>query len=74
VAAPSTADGGGATGAAGSGMRNLPPPLAALTALPHWVIWRWKTNKGKQTKVPYQPGRSEFKAKSNDPGTHMRPR
>jgi hypothetical protein len=51
---------------------NLPPALAPLIALPHWVLWRWEKVKAKNgekkwTKVPYQPdGR---KAKNNDPET-----
>ena len=46
----------------------LPKALAPLTTLPHWTVWRFKlTDKGKPTKVPYQPnGRP---AKSDDPQT-----
>jgi hypothetical protein len=50
-------------------LRNLPDGLAALTALPNWVIWRWGTVNGKNTKVPYQPRRPASKAKNNDPKT-----
>jgi hypothetical protein len=46
---------------------HLPPALAPLIALPHWVLWRWEKPKDKWTKVPFQPnGR---KAKNNDPKT-----
>jgi hypothetical protein len=41
----------------------LPEVLTPLTALPNWVIWRWKFSKrGKPTKVPYQPKRPAKKA------------
>jgi primase-polymerase (primpol)-like protein len=44
--------------------------LALLTALPHWVVWRWSRAKsGKWTKVPYRPDRPDQKAKNNDPTT-----
>ena len=37
-------------------LHHLPNALASLIGLPHWVLWRWeKTEKGKWTKVPYQP-------------------
>ena len=49
-------------------LQHLPTALAPLVALPHWVLWRWtKTEKGKWTKVPYQP--NGWKAKNNDPAT-----
>src|SRR5262245_12583761 len=49
-------------------LRALPPALAPLLALRHWVLWRWeRSKKGKWTKVPYQP--SGTKAKNNDPKT-----
>jgi hypothetical protein len=49
---------------------HLPNALAPLIALPHWVIWRWETNKdGKRTKVPYRPARPNTKASSTDPRT-----
>jgi putative DNA primase/helicase len=48
----------------------LPEALAPLIALPHWVIWRWETNKnGKQTKVPYQAAHPSRHASSTDPNT-----
>ena len=50
-------------------LRNLPDALAPLTALRHWVVWRWETVKGKQTKVPYRASRPAAKAKNNDPAT-----
>jgi hypothetical protein len=47
---------------------SLPAALEPLTALPYWLLWRWKrTKKGKWTKVPYQP--SGRLAKSDDPET-----
>jgi hypothetical protein len=49
-------------------LRALPPALAPLTTLRHWVLWRWeRSKKGKWTKVPYQPNGT--KAKNNDPET-----
>jgi hypothetical protein len=39
----------------------------ALTALPHWVTWKYEERDGKKTKVPYSPHGG--KAKSNDPTT-----
>ena len=50
-------------------LRNLPDALTPLTSLPHWVVWRWETVKGKRTKVPYRPDKPERKAKNNDPAT-----
>jgi primase-polymerase (primpol)-like protein len=48
----------------------LPPALAPLVAMPHWVLWRWETKKdGKRTKVPYQAKRPGTKASSTDPRT-----
>jgi AAA domain len=49
-------------------LRNLPTALGSLIQIPHWVLWRWeKTEKGKFTKVPYQPNGKN--AKNNDPMT-----
>ena len=49
-------------------LRNLPTALASLIQIPHWVLWRWEqTEKGKFTKVPYQPNGKN--AKNNDPMT-----
>src|SRR6516162_7626610 len=48
-------------------LKNLPPALEPLTALPYWVLWRWEKRKGKWTKPPYQPNGQ--KAKSDDPAT-----
>src|SRR5215510_7510729 len=52
-------------------LRTLPPALAPLTVLRHWVLWRWQLVKNKKgekwTKVPYQP--NGFNAKNNDPAT-----
>jgi hypothetical protein len=51
-----------------SDLHNLPSVLTSLVGLSHWVLWRWeKTEKGKWTKVPYQP--DGHKAKNNDPMT-----
>ena len=73
MAARVVTDQRGAIGAAESGalaLRNLPAALAPLVDLRNWVVWRWEmTEKGKQTKVPYQADRPEFKAKNNDPQT-----
>jgi putative DNA primase/helicase len=43
-------------------VQNIP---AELTALPNWVLWRFETRGGKQTKVPYHP--SDVRARSDDP-------
>ena len=49
---------------------HLPSALTPLTALPHWVIWRWETTKkGKRTKVPYQAAHPGKKASSTNPKT-----
>jgi hypothetical protein len=35
----------------------LPEVLAPLTALPHWVIWKWETTKhGNRTKILRERG------------------
>ena len=49
-------------------LRRLPEALAPLVERHCWVLWRWQmSEKGKWTKVPYQPdGRT---AKNNDPST-----
>jgi hypothetical protein len=36
------------------GRPDLPPALAPLAALDHWVCWRLEKRKGKPTKPPYQ--------------------
>jgi putative DNA primase/helicase len=52
---------------------NLPNIPSRLTAIPHWVLWRWeqrpdkKTGKSKWTKPPYQPNGNN--ANSTDPAT-----
>jgi hypothetical protein len=49
-------------------LQHLPKELDPLTALTHWVVWRWeKTATGNWTKVPYQP--DGYKAKNNDKET-----
>ena len=52
-------------------LRDLPPALAPLLALDHWVCWRLEKNSGgKWTKVPYQARNPQLrKASSNDPST-----
>jgi hypothetical protein len=40
--------------AEGGKIMKLPDQLAPLCALPHWVVWKYKTVKGKLTKIPYQ--------------------
>jgi hypothetical protein len=46
---------------------HLPAALAPLTALDHWLLWRWELRRGNWTKPPYMTtGR---KAKNNDPAT-----
>lgn len=46
----------------------LPEALAPLTALPHWVVWRWvKKKNGKFTKPPFQLNGK--KAESDEPHT-----
>jgi putative DNA primase/helicase len=48
----------------------LPDALAPLIAFPHWLVWKWETDKnGKPTKVPYQAAHPSRKAKSTDPST-----
>src|SRR5258708_29532738 len=44
---------------------------APLLDTPNWVVWRYETRHGKQTKVPYQavPVDGDPKAKSNDSST-----
>jgi RecA-family ATPase len=44
--------------------------LAALTAQPYWVVWRYEPDeKGKLTKVPYQPHNHGLKASSTKRAT-----
>jgi Protein of unknown function (DUF3987) len=55
-------------------LANLPPALAPLKELPHWVCWKWewKVNKrgeGKWTKPPHNPASPERYARNNDPTT-----
>jgi hypothetical protein len=48
-------------------LAHLPAALTPLTALDHWVLWKWELRKGVWTKPPYMAtGR---KAKNNDPAT-----
>jgi hypothetical protein len=48
-------------------LAHLPAALAPLTALDHWLLWRWELRRGIWTKPPYMAtGR---KAKNNDPAT-----
>jgi len=42
---------------------------AALKILRQWVLWRFETIKGRQTKVLYNPNQPLAKAKCNDPDT-----
>ncbi|MGX9428505.1 MULTISPECIES: AAA family ATPase [Bradyrhizobium] len=55
-------------------LRNLPPALDPLKALPNWVCWRWewrvdKRGIGKWTKPPLQPKNPTSYARNNDPTT-----
>lgn len=50
-------------------LRQLHPALAGLTARQHWLAWRWKFNRKKWTKVPYQPRCPHNHARVNDPAT-----
>ena len=48
----------------------LPDALRPLAEQTRWVVWRWEKNqKGKPTKVPYQPHGKDRKASSTDPKT-----
>jgi len=51
-------------------LAHLPPALAPLVTIDHWVIWRWEWRKDGWTKPPYiaAPGRRAH-AKNNDPAT-----
>ncbi|CCQ72418.1 hypothetical protein [Magnetospira sp. QH-2] len=40
--------------------------LRELRILPHWILWRLETVKGRPTKVPYQPHHPTRKAATND--------
>jgi putative DNA primase/helicase len=48
---------------------NLPPTLAPLVELPHWVTWKWEFRKGKWTKPPVQPRAPYPYARNNRPKT-----
>jgi hypothetical protein len=48
-------------------LAHLPPALTPLTALDHWVLWRWESRKGVWTKPPYTTAGG--RAKNNDPST-----
>jgi hypothetical protein len=52
-------------------LRDLPPGLAPLIALEHWVVWRWALNsQRKLTKIPYQARNPDGEpARSNNPST-----
>lgn len=45
---------------------NIPDELKAI---PRWVAWRYRTRKGKPTKVPLQPKDPRCNASSTDPNT-----
>jgi hypothetical protein len=47
----------------------FPPALAPLTALDHWLLWRWEFRKGVWTKPPYIAATPTVRAKNNDPAT-----
>jgi hypothetical protein len=48
----------------------LPAALTPLVAEKRWVVWKWETtDKGKQTKTPYQAARPSAKASSTNPRT-----
>ena len=48
-------------------LAHLPAALAPLTALDHWLLWRWELRRGIWTKPPYTTGGG--RAKNNDPAT-----
>jgi primase-polymerase (primpol)-like protein len=48
---------------------HLPPALAPMTALDHWVLWRWELRKGIWTKPPFVAASPATLAKNNDPAT-----
>ena len=49
-------------------LSKLPDALAGLTALPHWVVWRYEWKDGKWTKPPTNP-RTKENASTDDPST-----
>jgi len=50
-------------------LAHLPAALTPLTALDHWVLWRWELRRGKWTKPPYVATSPSTPAKNNDPAT-----
>jgi putative DNA primase/helicase len=52
-----------------SNLARLPSALAPMTALDHWVLWRWELRKGVWTKPPYVAASPSTHAKNNDPTT-----
>jgi hypothetical protein len=40
-----------------------------MTALDHWVLWRWELRKGVWTKPPFVAANPTARAKNNDPAT-----
>jgi hypothetical protein len=48
-------------------LAHLPIALTPLTALHHWVLWRWEFRRGIWTKPPYMA--TGQRAKNNDPAT-----
>ncbi len=52
-------------------LRRLPEALLPLVEERRWVVWRWTfiAQRGKWTKVPYQPDHPQQKARSNEPAT-----
>ena len=57
--------------AKGAAFPALPTALAGLRDAVRWVVWRWEPHwkSGKPTKIPYVPGETERKARSNGPAT-----
>ena len=47
-------------------MTQLPECLHDLRELPHWVMWKFQTVKGRSTKVPYQVDHPTQKAATNN--------
>ncbi len=50
-------------------LANLPPALAPLCQIDHWVVWRWELKNGKWTKPPYMAANPGRHAANNDPAT-----
>jgi hypothetical protein len=50
-------------------LAHLPSALSPMTALDHWLLWRWEFRRGIWTKPPYIAANPTARAKNNDPAT-----